>query len=63
MKGMQGMPIRFYSGTTKEAADEGYEKLDATADNQLFKWSRQNPSRQGWRDEPAPMMVSQDSDD
>ena len=48
----KGMQTKFYPGTTKAAAQEGYEKLDSNADNAIFAYCKQNPRAQGWRDAP-----------
>jgi hypothetical protein len=46
--------VNWYPGTSKEACDQGYEKLDATADERMFRANEQSPREQGWRDAPMP---------
>jgi hypothetical protein len=41
--------IKHNSGMSKSDIDQGFERLDSGADNDVFKPSRQEPNNQGWR--------------
>jgi len=44
--------LKHNAGMDKADLEQGFERLDPTADMKCFKYSRQCPENQGWRGRP-----------
>jgi hypothetical protein len=52
--------VNWYPGTTKQALDQGYERVTDGTDP--FGYANRNPKTQGWRDAPPDVQEFEPED-